>query len=414
MITTQSNFHGRYLLVSVERNRREREQSLPVLAWKQLLFSTTYCQDTRLRRVDDRSKVVDAPEHSQIWYSESSSLKQLHESSVLAGELKEPGEGLEPTWNSCGCNFPSRARLANPVTSLLIVNNPLESASKTIGVIRPRSVLTATDTSTVLFFLMKVSMKKEFASGTRRQDRALALIMKSLIESLCGLASPFSSLAMMSLSFERTLKELQDDQTCRTLKLTSTSHPQWSRWSGNSEGWCSLILLDVWQLSSAYSSVGCLQIDRMARSFGQHRTEELFPARRLVGEQHHQPVCQKRGFGHLECCVSGLLKSKYTWSGSLNFGQRTSVLRCQFFSIRSGFKAICEWGQSSMLLLWLNSRFGLLLDRYILPRFLFGCLFRRNTLGLGGIVWLEILERRDIAFFFNNYAKKLQLGSCQI
>lgn len=53
-----------------------------------------------------------------------------------------------PPWNSAGCNFPSRAFAASALTSFEIVASPLRSAAKTIGVIRPRSVETATDTST--------------------------------------------------------------------------------------------------------------------------------------------------------------------------------------------------------------------------------------------------------------------------
>lgn len=53
-----------------------------------------------------------------------------------------------PPWNSCGCNFPSRAFPANDLTSVEIDSIPLRSALKTIGVIKPLSVETATETST--------------------------------------------------------------------------------------------------------------------------------------------------------------------------------------------------------------------------------------------------------------------------
>lgn len=53
-----------------------------------------------------------------------------------------------PPWNSCGCNFPSRALPASDFTSFEIDSTPLRSAPKTIGVMRPLSVETATDTST--------------------------------------------------------------------------------------------------------------------------------------------------------------------------------------------------------------------------------------------------------------------------
>lgn len=58
---------------------------------------------------------------------------------------------VKPTWNSCGCSFPSRALLANDLMSLLMELRPFLSALKTIGVISPRSVLTATLTSTVSY-----------------------------------------------------------------------------------------------------------------------------------------------------------------------------------------------------------------------------------------------------------------------
>lgn len=53
-----------------------------------------------------------------------------------------------PPWNSCGCNFPSLALAASALTSFEIFSIPLRSALKTIGVMRPLSVETATDTST--------------------------------------------------------------------------------------------------------------------------------------------------------------------------------------------------------------------------------------------------------------------------
>lgn len=58
---------------------------------------------------------------------------------------------IVPPWNSCGCNFPSLALTASALTSLLICTMPLVSAPKTIGVIRPASVLTATLTSTASY-----------------------------------------------------------------------------------------------------------------------------------------------------------------------------------------------------------------------------------------------------------------------
>lgn len=53
-----------------------------------------------------------------------------------------------PPWNSCGCNFPSLALAASALTSFEMFSMPLRSALKTIGVMSPLSVETATDTST--------------------------------------------------------------------------------------------------------------------------------------------------------------------------------------------------------------------------------------------------------------------------
>lgn len=55
---------------------------------------------------------------------------------------------MVPPWNSCGWSLPSRALPANDLTSFEISAIPLRSALNTIGVIKPRSVDTATETST--------------------------------------------------------------------------------------------------------------------------------------------------------------------------------------------------------------------------------------------------------------------------
>lgn len=53
-----------------------------------------------------------------------------------------------PPWNSCGWSFPSRALPASVLMSFAISLNPLDAVLKTIGVMRPVGVDTATDTST--------------------------------------------------------------------------------------------------------------------------------------------------------------------------------------------------------------------------------------------------------------------------
>jgi hypothetical protein len=54
-----------------------------------------------------------------------------------------------PPWNSAGCSLPSLAFAANALTVLEISTKPFASAPKMMGVIRPLSVETATDISTV-------------------------------------------------------------------------------------------------------------------------------------------------------------------------------------------------------------------------------------------------------------------------
>ena len=78
--------------------------------------------------------------------------------------------------------LPSRAFLANVLTSVDISSKPFFSAPKTIGVISPDSVLTATDISTELYCRMKVSCQEEFTLGTFIQASAAAFMMKSLRE----------------------------------------------------------------------------------------------------------------------------------------------------------------------------------------------------------------------------------------
>lgn len=58
---------------------------------------------------------------------------------------------IVPPWNSAGCNLFARALAASSFTSLEIVARPLLFAAKTIGVISPLSVETATLTSTSLY-----------------------------------------------------------------------------------------------------------------------------------------------------------------------------------------------------------------------------------------------------------------------
>lgn len=106
-----------------------------------------------------------------------------------------------PPWNSCGCNLPSRALAASDLTSLEIDSIPLRSALKTIGVMSPLSVETATETSTESnlnkiarvnkYFQgqtnethcrMTLPNHAELTSGTFLQAIAAALMIKSLTD----------------------------------------------------------------------------------------------------------------------------------------------------------------------------------------------------------------------------------------
>lgn len=84
--------------------------------------------------------------------------------------------------NSLGYSLFSLAFLANSLVSALIWPNPLIFAPLTIGVINPASVETATDTSQLLNYLMKLPFHYELASGTAMQEREAALTIRSLTD----------------------------------------------------------------------------------------------------------------------------------------------------------------------------------------------------------------------------------------
>ena len=60
--------------------------------------------------------------------------------------------------------------------------NPIQSASFTIGVIKPPGVATATEMSTVSLATMLLPSQNELASGTSRNANAAATMTKSLTE----------------------------------------------------------------------------------------------------------------------------------------------------------------------------------------------------------------------------------------
>ena len=95
---------------------------------------------------------------------------------------------MVPPWNSCGWSLPSRAFAASDFTSLLIWTMPLISAPKTMGVIRPFSVLTATLTSTWSYLKSKHSRLKKKINGTR------AILFLFRFATYCRILSPSHAL----------------------------------------------------------------------------------------------------------------------------------------------------------------------------------------------------------------------------
>ena len=86
----------------------------------------------------------------------------------------------------------SRARLARSFTSLEMTERDFSSALRTIGVMSPSGMATATPTSACLCSTRAVEVQEAFAIGTSRSASAIALMMKSLTESLKVGTSPFS------------------------------------------------------------------------------------------------------------------------------------------------------------------------------------------------------------------------------
>ncbi len=90
---------------------------------------------------------------------------------------------VAPVYSS-GWSFFSRARPASSRTSAPIWAAPLRSASRTTGVMRPSSTATATPTWTRWNRLMWSSCHWALTSGWRLSARAVALISRSLTETL--------------------------------------------------------------------------------------------------------------------------------------------------------------------------------------------------------------------------------------
>ena len=112
-----------------------------------------------------------------------------------------------PPTNSLGYSLFSLALLANSLVSVLIYPNPLIFAPFTIGVINPASVETATETSQLVNYLMKLPFHCELASGTAIQEREAALTIKSLTDTFT-----FSSL------FNSFLKPMIESISTDTVK----------------------------------------------------------------------------------------------------------------------------------------------------------------------------------------------------
>lgn len=104
-----------------------------------------------------------------------------------------------PPWNSSGANLLSLARVAKSLTfaEISVSDNPCVDG--TIGVMSPVGVATATLISTFSKVRCDWDLESKVAltSGTSRKASALALIMKSLTDTL------------VSNSFARTLRRLR-------------------------------------------------------------------------------------------------------------------------------------------------------------------------------------------------------------
>ena len=91
---------------------------------------------------------------------------------------------VAPPWYSFGFSFLDLARAANSFISLEIAEIDLISAWRMIGVIRPNGKATATPMSECLWRSIADSVHDTLASGTFCSATAMALMTKSLTDSL--------------------------------------------------------------------------------------------------------------------------------------------------------------------------------------------------------------------------------------
>lgn len=122
---------------------------LVILIGNELLLCCAHCQYTRLRRVDDGAELRNSCK--MTFQLEKITITVPHKQNHHLPNIPKFEMEIVPPWNSCGCNLPSLAFNASALTSFEISTNPLRSALNTIGVIKPRSVATATATSTASY-----------------------------------------------------------------------------------------------------------------------------------------------------------------------------------------------------------------------------------------------------------------------
>ncbi len=91
---------------------------------------------------------------------------------------------MVPPWYSSGLSLRARARAAKSFISPEIVDSDLVSALRMIGVIRPPGIATATPISECLCLSMPPSVQLTLQLGIRCSAIAIALMTKSLTESL--------------------------------------------------------------------------------------------------------------------------------------------------------------------------------------------------------------------------------------
>ncbi len=108
-------------------------------------------------------------------------------------EIEKP-----PPWNSSGFSLPALARAPRSFISAEMAARPLRSAWRTMGVISPSGMATATEMSTSSYWRIASSLQEALTPGWRRSATAQALMTRSLTESLKAPGPSFGDWALRS------------------------------------------------------------------------------------------------------------------------------------------------------------------------------------------------------------------------